>query len=72
MYKEVFSIRIKAKRNELGLTQMKVSADTGINQSDISKYESGKLEPDLERLGILANYYQASLDWLLGNTIALN
>ncbi len=69
MYKEVFPVRIKAKRQELGLTQMKVSADTGINQSKISKYETGALEPDLENLGILANYYQISLDWLLGNTI---
>lgn len=69
MYKEVFPVKIKAKRQELGLTQMKVSADTGINQSKISKYETGALEPDLENLGILANYYQISLDWLLGNTI---
>lgn len=69
MYKEVFPVRIKAKRQELGLTQIKVSADTGINQSKISKYETGALEPDLENLGILANYYQISLDWLLGNTI---
>ena len=69
MYKEVFPVRIKAKRQELGLTQMKESADTGINQSKISKYETGALEPDLENLGILANYYQISLDWLLGNTI---
>lgn len=67
MYKEVFAIRIKAIRDELGLSQIKVSAETGIHQSYLSKYENGALEPSLEQLGILANYYQVSTDWLLGN-----
>ena len=51
MYKEVFQIRIKAIREELGLSQIKVSADTGIHQSYLSKYENGTLEPSLEQLG---------------------
>jgi len=67
MYKKVFQIRIKAIREDLGLSQIKVSADTGIHQSYLSKYENGTLEPNLEQLGILANYYQVSIDWLLGN-----
>ena len=67
MYKKVFQIRIKAIREELGLSQIKVSSETGIHQSYLSKYENGALEPSLEQLGILANYYQVSIDWLLGN-----
>lgn len=67
MYKEVFQIRIKATREDLGLSQTKVSAETGIHQSYLSKYENGTLEPSLEQLGTLANYYEVSIDWLLGN-----
>ena len=67
MYKEVFAIRIKGISKELGLTQNQVSKDTEIDQSRISKYETGELQPDLEKLGQLANYYQVSIDWLLGN-----
>ncbi len=67
MYTEVFSIRLKAKREELGLSQSQMSADTGIDQSRISKYERGELEPNLEKLGIIANYLEVSIDWLLGN-----
>ena len=67
MYKEVFCLRLKAARKELGISQLDVSKDTGINQSKLSKYENGNLEPDLETLGKLANYYQVSIDWLLGN-----
>lgn len=71
MYKEVFKLRIAAARKELGLSQIDVSRDTGIDQSRISKYETGDLQPDLEKLGILANYYQTSIDWLLGNPYGL-
>lgn len=67
MYKEVFKLRIKGIREELGISQVTVSTETGIHQSYLSKYENGSLEPSLEQLGILANYYQVSIDWLLGN-----
>lgn len=67
MYKEVFQIRLQARRKELGLTQYDVSAETGIIQTNVSKYETGKLEPSLETLGKLAEFYQVSTDWLLGN-----
>lgn len=67
MYKEVFTLRIYARRKELQLSQLDVSNETEINQSNISKYETGKLEPNLETLGKLAEYYQVSTDWLLGN-----
>lgn len=65
-YTKVFQIRIAGKRKELNISQNQVSADTEINQTDISKYENGKLEPTLEKLGKLAEYYQVSTDWLLG------
>ena len=68
MYKETFKQRIRAVRKELGLTQNIVSAETGINQSKLSKYESGELEPNIEQLGTLAEYYNISIDYLLGNT----
>ena len=67
MYKEVFAIRLKQKREELGLSQLDISKELCINQSKLSKYESGKLEPNLETLGLLANHYEVSIDWLLGN-----
>ena len=67
MYKEVFALRLKQRREELGLSQLDISKDLGINQSKLSKYENGALEPNLETLGILANHYQVSIDWLLGN-----
>ena len=66
MYKEAFADKIKSARNKTGFTQREVSRETGIAPSNIAKYETGKLEPDLEKLGILADFYEISVDWLLG------
>lgn len=66
MYKEGFASKIKKARIDTGFTQKEVSKETKITRSTIAKYELGQLEPDLEKLGILADFYQVSVDWLLG------
>lgn len=66
MYSEMFPQKIKQARKEIGYTQEQVSDLSGISQSNLAKYETGKLEPDLEKLGILADLYGVSVDWLLG------
>lgn len=66
MYAEGFPSKIKKARKDTGFTQLEVEKETKISRSTIAKYETGKLEPDLEKLGILADFYQVSIDWLLG------
>ena len=66
MYKESFPSKIKKARENMGLTQQQVEEETKISQSTLSKYETGKLEPDIETLGILADLYEVSIDWLIG------
>lgn len=66
MYREVFAGRLKSIRLEAGYTQKQVAELTGISQSVIAKYETGKLEPDLEKLGILCNFYQKPADYFIG------
>lgn len=66
MYKEIFASRVKKARNDIGFTQREVEKETGISQSKLAKLETGKLEPDLETLGILCEFYNISADWLLG------
>ena len=66
VYKENFPIRIKKARKDAGYTQLQVAESTGIPKSSISKYETGNLEPDLEKLAQLAKFYNVSINWLLG------
>jgi len=69
MYREAFPSKLKKARLDANLTQKQVTEKTGIKQENISRYENGKLEPNLETLGILAQLYNVSADWLLGVTI---
>lgn len=66
MYAEGFPSKLKHAREINGFTQREVANETGILQSTIARYEKGKLEPDLEKLGKLADFYNISVDWLLG------
>lgn len=66
MYRETFSEKLKTARKTAGYTQKQVEQETGIKQSTICSYETGKTEPDIENLGILADFYMVSTDWLIG------
>lgn len=59
---------IKLLRVTNDYTQLKVQMETGISQSTLSKYESGDLIPTTENLMILADFYNASLDYLMDRT----
>ena len=66
MYRELFAQKIKKARIDAGYTQKQVEEMTGISQPIIAYMENGKREPSLENLGILADFYNVSTDWLLG------
>lgn len=65
MYKDTFPERLKKARKNSGFTQAEVAKETGISQPIIAYLETGKREPNLETLGILAEFYGISVDWLL-------
>lgn len=66
MYRETFASRLKKAREETGFTQREISKETKIPQSTLANYETGRTEPDIENLGILAEFYNVSIDWLVG------
>lgn len=59
---------IKAIRLKLNYTQVYVQMQTGIEQSLISKYETGERIPPTETLMLLADFYNTSMDYLMGRT----
>lgn len=48
------------------VTQREVAKETKIPNSTLANYETGRTQPDLETIGILADFYGVSVDWLLG------
>ena len=66
MYAEGFASKLKKARENTGFTQREVSKETRIPQSTIANYETGRTQPDIENIGILADFYEVSVDWLFG------
>lgn len=63
-----FQDRIKQLRTEKGITQQDLSDKLGITKSILSKYENGHREPGREILNSLADFFDVSVDYLLGRT----
>ncbi|HHU85920.1 MAG: helix-turn-helix domain-containing protein [Pelotomaculaceae bacterium] len=61
-------VRLKKAREAKNLTQVQVRALTNINNKTLSGYEKGVSEPDIDTLKTLANLYETSIDYLVGNT----
>ncbi len=59
---------LRKLRKERGLTQIALQMKTGIDQSLISKFEIGERIPPTDVLIILADFYNVSIDYLLGRT----
>jgi transcriptional regulator with XRE-family HTH domain len=64
--------RIKEQRNAKGLSQRELGDLFGITQQAVGRWETGQALPDAPTLGKLADFFNISVDYLLGrdNTIS--
>ncbi len=60
--------RIRDLREDKDLTQTKVAKMLGMSQTGYSKYETGENDIPTAILIALANFYDISIDYLLGQT----
>lgn len=60
--------RIRERRKQLGLSQEELAAQVGIDQKQISNYESSKGNPTADSLIELVRVLGVSTDWILGLT----
>ena len=61
-------IRLKELREEKNISQIKLAVDLGLNQNSISRYENGERQADYDTLIKFADYFNVSLDYILGRT----
>lgn len=66
MFKENFTQNLKRARESSKMTQQEVADKLSTSRSNITKYEIGTLEPNIETIGMLAELYNVSTDWLFG------
>ena len=60
--------RIRILREDHDLTQKQVAQMLGMSQTGYSKYETGENDIPTAVLIKLANFYQTTIDYLLGRT----
>ena len=59
-------MKLKQLRKEAKKTQVEVANYLNISQSNYGKYELEEIEPNIQTLIKLADYYRVSLDYLIG------
>lgn len=59
-------MRLKELRKQKNLTQAELSQLLNIKQQYYSRYETGIAEPNIENLIKLADFYNVSIDYLVG------
>lgn len=61
-------MRLKELRKGRGMTQQKLASELSMTQKRISHYEIGDHEPNFVALIKIADYFDVSVDYLLGRT----
>ena len=61
-------IRLKELRLEKGLNQKELAEIIDTTQRNVSNWENGNSEPDIQMMLKLAKFFEVSVDYLLGNT----
>ena len=66
--KEFFSKRISSLRTQKNLTQQQLAAAVGLKNTAISMIESAQRAASIEVVYALADYFDVSIDYLVGRS----
>lgn len=68
MKNNIFGKTLKQLRIEQGLSQRSLGEKLGFCNQTVSFWESGQREPDLDSLVKISNFFEVSVDFLLGRS----
>lgn len=63
-----FGEHLKSLRLSKGITQKQLAENIGASERGIQNYETNQRKPTYDILIALANYFEISLDYLVGRT----
>mgnify|MGYP001852586760 CR=1 FL=1 len=58
---------LKTLRNQFGYNQREMASLLNLAKATYARYETGETEPDFQTLFKIANYFNCSIDYLLGH-----
>lgn len=65
-YKNFFKDNLKFLRQEKGIGQVELAKKIGVSKGIISLWENGLREPNMYSLIALANFFEVTIDYLVG------
>lgn len=68
MKKNKFAKNIKELREQKNISQKELASELKVSQRVISYWEHGDSEPDLEALCRVADYFDVTIDYLVGRS----
>lgn len=68
MQNDIFSIRVKTLRLDSKLSQKSLGALIGLSMQAINDIENARSKTTLDRAALLADYFDVSIDYLVGRT----
>ncbi len=68
----MFGKRLAELRNSKGISQYELASQMNLSRGQIANYEQGTREPDFATLIALADFFEVSLDSLLGRGWIVN
>lgn len=64
----MFSVRLKAMRKDRKETQEDIAKLLRIQRTTVGEYERGNICPPMDKMKVLADHFEVSVDYLMGNT----
>lgn len=62
------NLRLRSLRDEVGITQQELADKLFLTQKTINSYETGRTQPNIETLCKIADIFDTSVDYLIGNS----
>lgn len=59
---------LKILRKEFGISQQRLADAIDVSQQSINQYENHNVEPDISVLSRMADYFNTSIDYIVGHT----
>lgn len=59
---------LKKLREDASISQKTLADAIGVSQQSVNKYENHNIEPDIETLIRIADFFETSVDYLIGHT----
>ena len=59
---------LRLLRREMGISQQSLADAIGMSQQSINQYENHRIEPDIQTLSQIADFFNTSIDYIVGHT----